>query len=218
MFRKKSNPTEPDREDQSNQSEPKKKPSWFKISIVVNLVLFVFILGATGSGFVIHQSDTNPQFCRSCHLMQNNVDSYLTGNTLDQVHAQANVQCKECHADYSVADEIKSGVRYVTGNYAIVSADYPHLAKMEYDDDMCLQCHISDEYLASQTDFLVRNPHLNHWASLKCHDCHISHGEQIDYCGECHDNGGQRMTGGPVIPRADNPWESGEGSTDAPSE
>ena len=218
MFQKKNEPAELDQGELAGEAEHTKKPNWIKISIIANLVFFGLILAAGGTGFVIHKSDTNPQFCGSCHLMQNNVDSYLNGNTLDHVHAEADVQCKECHADYSLVDEISAGFKFITASYTIVSADNPHLPKMEYEDEMCLRCHISNEYLADQTDFLVRNPHLNHWTSLNCSDCHISHGEQIDYCGECHDNGGQRLTGDPIIPRVDNPWASGEDSASAPSE
>ena len=31
-----------------------------------------------------------------------------------------------------------------------------------------------------------------------CLQCHISHGEQVDYCSSCHENGGQRMIEDPV--------------------
>ena len=62
------------------------------------------------------------------------------------------------------------------------------------------------EYHAARTDYLIRNPHLSHWPDVKCTTCHISHGEQVDYCSQCHDNGNQRMTGGEIIPRAENPW------------
>ncbi len=54
-------------------------------------------------------------------------------------------------------------------------------------DKMCLKYHISYEHIANQTDYLVRNPHLNHWPEPACRTCHVSHGEQIDYCSECDD-------------------------------
>jgi len=77
---------------------------------------------------------------------------------------------------------------------------------------MCTQCHISGDYLAAQTDFLVRNPHESHWPNLKCVDCHMSHENQVNYCGRCHDNGGQRLVEMPIVPRANNPW-AGENKT-----
>jgi hypothetical protein len=144
------------------------------------------------------------------------VQSYTTGHTLDNVHAQAGVQCKECH-DYSVAAEIESGIKYLSGDYAVMSVDNPVLPKKKYSDAMCLQCHISPSYVASQTDFLVKNPHQSHWTDLTCSTCHISHGEQVDYCDKCHDNGGQRLTGAAVKARVINPWAGGAGSKDAPT-
>lgn len=187
------------------QTEPNahQKPNWLKISLIANIALVVVAVTFAAGGAVVHQSDTNPNLCGLCHIMQPNVQSYLTSNHLDNVHHQAGVQCKGCH-DYPLDAEITAGVNYLTGNY-FVTVD-GNIPKREFEDDMCLKCHISAEHLANQTDFLVRNPHFSHWGDLKCKDCHVSHGEQINLCGDCHDNGEQRMVEGPIIPRAENPW------------
>jgi cytochrome c nitrite reductase small subunit len=196
LFKKKTNPS-------VVVPGEKKKTNWFKISIIANIVIILGIGFALISVEIIHQSDTNPAFCKTCHLMDSHVDSYLNGNTLDNVHAQAGVQCKECHSEYKIPQEIASGIKFITGNYD------PELPRRKYGDENCLQCHISMDHLADQTDYLERNPHLSHFGDLACRTCHISHGEQIDYCGQCHDNGGQRMTGGEIIPRAVNPLAPG---------
>jgi nitrate/TMAO reductase-like tetraheme cytochrome c subunit len=193
-----------------------KKTNWLKISMIVNGVVFGLIVIGLISGYVIHQSDTNPQFCGLCHVMQKNVQSYLSGRSLDSVHAQAGVQCKQCH-DYPLTAEIASGIKFLIGDYEVMSVDNPVLPKKKYSDEMCLKCHISPSYVASQTDFLAKNPHQSHWTDLKCSTCHISHGEQVDYCDKCHDNGGQRLTGAAVKPRSINPWATGAGSKDAPT-
>ena len=73
-------------------SPSSKKPNWFKISIIANAVLLVVLVVGLASLEIIHQSDTNPAFCATCHVMQPNVDSYLNSNNLDAVHAQANVE------------------------------------------------------------------------------------------------------------------------------
>jgi len=174
--------------------------SW--ITLVGGTFLVTVLLLGTG-GYVIHQSNTNPEFCGTCHIMQDNVQSYLSSSDMDHVHALAEVQCKECH-DYPIPKEISAGVKFIFGNYD-VDVD-GKLLQRKFNDEMCLECHISYEYLANQTDYLEKNPHLSHWDTLKCRDCHISHGQQIDLCSECHENGGQRMTGGVIIPRAENPW------------
>ena len=177
----------------------KRAPNWLKISIFANVAIIAIVAAVFGGMEVIHQSDTNPLFCASCHNMEKHVDSYLHSDNLDAIHAKASVQCKDCH-DYTIAAEIDSGIKYVTGNYD------PSMPKRKFSQDMCLKCHISLEYHADRTDFLTRNPHFSHWPDLQCTSCHISHGEQVDYCSQCHENGGQRLTGGEIVPRAKNPW------------
>jgi nitrate/TMAO reductase-like tetraheme cytochrome c subunit len=161
-----------------------------KIRITTTSILFaiciIMVIGISGFSFHIYIK-TNPGFCSTCHNMASHVTSYLTSNHMDNVHAQAGVMCKDCHSDFTVLDETQSLVKYVTGDYKKV------FTKRKYGDDMCLQCHISMEHLAMQTSYLVRNPHASHWPDLKCVTCHISHGNQVNYCAQCHENGGQRM-------------------------
>jgi nitrate/TMAO reductase-like tetraheme cytochrome c subunit len=201
MFKKKRQTEELEQENQEIQPKVKKKFNWFKFSIIANIALVVGIGIALSSMAILHQSDTNPKFCATCHNMERYVESYLTSNTMDNVHFQAGVQCKECHNDYDIPAEIESGIKFITGNY---DQDMP---QRKFGDEVCNQCHISMEYMAAQTDYLRRNPHASHWPDLKCRSCHISHGEQIDYCSQCHDNGGQRLTGQEIFPRVDNPYD-----------
>lgn len=172
-----------------------KKQVWTIVGIVA--IVLVIAGGATG-GYLLHLSNTSPEFCATCHIMDKNVNSYLTSNDLDNIHNQADVQCKECH-DYPIPAEINSGIRYLTGNYT-VGAD-GELLPIAYGDEMCLQCHISYEHMAASTDFLERNPHDSHNGQLECKTCHVSHGDQIDYCSTCHDNGGQRIIGEEIVSR-----------------
>jgi len=186
--------------------EKKKKKILKRIGIwgtafIVLVVLNVVFFSAWG---VDHYSRINPEFCSTCHNMESHVESYIEGNTMDNVHYQAGVGCKDCHSDYSITDEVASVWHYVTGNYEEV------LSRRKFEDDMCTSCHISMEYLAANTDYLVRNPHQSHWPDVRCGACHLSHDDQVDYCARCHDNGGQRLTGGEIIPRADNPWATDE--------
>jgi cytochrome c nitrite reductase small subunit len=171
--------------------------TWPGIALVAVLSLN---LAAAGVLSVDHYSRAQPRFCAACHAMKLYVDSYLTSDHMDNIHWQANVGCRDCHSGYTVLDELKSAWRYVWGDYPNV------LERRAFDQAMCIRCHISMPYHAARTDFLVRNPHLSHWPDMVCGDCHLAHDRQIDYCGYCHDNGGQRMTGGPIAPRADNPW------------
>nr|MBI9047403.1 cytochrome c3 family protein [Anaerolineaceae bacterium] len=188
-------------QDSNSINGDKKKANLLKLSTTINIIFVILLVAGSGSGYLLHLSDTSPQFCASCHNMSDHVDSYLNSNHMDNVHSQANVECKECHFEYSIPDEIVSGVKYVTGNY---DKDMP---RRKVGDEMCVKCHINLDYHAVRTDYLTRNPHLSHWPDIRCTACHVSHGEQVDYCSECHDNGGQRMTEDiDLEPRAENPW------------
>lgn len=179
---------------EDNIKEGKPKRNLFKkgeIGFVIGIILiFLIIVGGASGGYLLHLSNTSPEFCGTCHIMEKNVNSYLTSNHLDNVHFQANVQCKDCH-DYPVSAEISSGFNFLVGNYTV--GPDGELLKVEYDDQMCLDCHISNEFMARATDFLYRNPHDNHNGELECRTCHMSHEAQIDFCSSCHNNGGQRM-------------------------
>jgi nitrate/TMAO reductase-like tetraheme cytochrome c subunit len=182
----------------ASQPGSPKKTNWMKISIAANVVVVVIaVLFAAGS-YVVHLSDTSPQFCATCHIMQPNVTSYLTSSNLDHVHQQAGVQCKDCH-DYPLSAEISSGIKFVTGNYTIDKSG--NLKTVKFDDAMCTKCHISLDHVTQLTDFLPKNPHSSHNGALPCNTCHVGHGQQIDYCSQCHSNGGQRLIGQPVTPR-----------------
>lgn len=184
--------------EKAKELKPRKPINLIKALTISNIVIIALVAVGLGSMAVIHQSDTNPNLCNTCHIMRPNVDSYLNSDNMDAVHRKAGVQCKECH-DYPVSAEIASGVNYLVGNYEVSTEG--KILKREYSDEMCLQCHVSQEYVADSTDYLFRNPHNSHWGFIKCSSCHISHGEQVNYCSSCHDNGKQRMTGDPIEDR-----------------
>ena len=189
MTNKVQNPVEEVPQSVDINKKKRKTRTWTILGIIG---LFVVIGGGALGGYMIHLSDTSPEFCSTCHLMEPNVTSYLTSNNLDNIHNQANVECKECH-DYKLDAEIKSGINYVIGNYTVGTDG--ELLPIKYGDELCLQCHISYSHIAEETADLTRNPHKNHQGELACNTCHISHGEQIDYCSTCHENGGQEMVG-----------------------
>ncbi|MFN8529815.1 MAG: cytochrome c3 family protein [Anaerolineae bacterium] len=177
----------------------RKRRDWLKISLVLNIA-FIIVVGTVGAvSAVVYQSDTNPNFCGSCHLMQSHVTSYYTSGNLDNVHQQAGVECKDCH-DYPLQEEISAGINYLTSSYVV--DDNGELLKRDFGDEICTQCHVSLENVARSTDFLYYNPHGTRMGTFACSTCHISHGEQIDYCSGCHTNGGQRMLGDDT-PRAE---------------
>ena len=196
MFKRKSK-----RQMDNIQGEPQNRPkkyNWLKISILTNIAIVALIAIVLAGVEVEHQSDTNPNFCGLCHIMHPNVTSYLTGSSLAHVHEQAGVTCKDCH-NYPIPVEISTGIQFITGNYTVDKNG--QLFQRKFDDSLCTKCHISLQHVAQLTDFLPKNPHSSHMGNLPCNTCHISHGSQIDYCSECHNDGGQRMIGQPITPR-----------------
>jgi cytochrome c nitrite reductase small subunit len=188
---------EEDKKNKVVKAEPAAaKPKWFKISIWANIVILVLVAAYALGAVLVHQSDTNPKFCATCHIMAKNVDSYLKGPNLDHAHEMAGVQCKQCH-NYPVVAEITSGIKFITGNYEVDKNG--DIAQRKYDDTMCTKCHISYDYVGEKTAYLDKNPHNNHLGELPCSTCHVSHGAQIDYCATCHDHGEQKMIVAPDV-------------------
>ena len=166
------------------------------------LILLLLFNGAVLAAFTIERrSRSDAEFCAGCHNMTAHVDSYLNSSHMDNAHRRAKVGCKDCHADYTVIDEVRSVVAYVLGDYEEV------FRRRKFGEDMCTGCHIGIEYQAVRTDFLARNPHRGHYPDLRCGACHLAHAKQVDLCGSCHDNGGQRMTGERAVTRAAAPWD-----------
>ena len=84
-------------------------------AIVGIIAAALAVVGGAGGGYLIHLSNTNPEFCATRHIMDKNVSSYLVSNDLDNIHYQANIACKDCH-DYPIPAEIRSGVKFVLGD------------------------------------------------------------------------------------------------------
>ena len=209
MFKRKPKPQSPTTPTPSGAS---RKLNWLKVSLVANTVILIVVAVWVAGAAVVHQSDTNPSFCATCHIMESHVTSYLTGDNLDHKHAEAGVLCKDCH-DYPLSEEIRAGIDFLTTNYEL--DENGELSQRDFGDEICTQCHVSMEHVALKTDFLYYNPHDSGMGIFTCNTCHLSHSEQIDYCSECHTNGGQRMLGD-TTPRAeqlgeDMPANSGTG-------
>jgi nitrate/TMAO reductase-like tetraheme cytochrome c subunit len=167
-------------------------------ALIVLVLLNIVVLAAFA---IERRSRSDAEFCSGCHNMTAHVDSYLNSTHMDSAHRKASVGCKECHADYTLVDEMRSVVSFVTGDFDEV------FTRHKFGDEMCNGCHVGIDYQAGRSNHLRRNPHRGHYPDLRCGACHLAHARQIDYCGRCHDNGGQRMTEDPKVVRAGAPWE-----------
>ncbi|NTW28247.1 MAG: cytochrome c3 family protein [Coriobacteriia bacterium] len=172
---------------EAKPAKKKRKTLWIVLAVVL-----VVLVAAGIAGWKWHES---PKFCSTvCHkVMAPYVDSYYNSNFLVRIHAESDVTCLDCH-EPTISEQVTEVISYVSGNYKTP------LVQRKYSDDMCLKCHISMTELAKNTSELDRNPHEDPHQDDKCSTCHKSHAAQVDYCGKCHDNGGQEMVTYPWTP------------------
>ena len=173
------------RPDGSKPSRPKKRRRGKVAAAVVAVAAVVLVAAAVGFAAWHEQ----PSFCNAiCHSpMDAYVEGYYEGNGMARVHAEAGVACLDCH-ETSLNQQIGEGMAWLAGDFR----DKPDMMT-DYDNETCLDCHVSEEHVAAKTDLLDKNPHADAHQKLQCTDCHKSHRDQVDYCATCHDNGGQRM-------------------------
>lgn len=173
----------------TEQETPRKKPgeTLLKIGgIILGVVGALLLIGVMGMVYV-EGNLQKPSFCESCHA-----ETYYatwTGeagiHSLAHKHAEMAVSCQMCH-ERTMADSVTETVNYVTGNY------YYPFEEGSLSMEACFKCHESYEHVISLTTIRrtgeERNPHLGHWGTLECGECHKAHRESVDYCAECHEN------------------------------
>lgn len=89
---------------------------------------------------------------------------------LKKTHAGLSLECVYCHMD---------------------QGDDPEKFELP-DEEVCLNCHQSKEYLAQRLEFmdtLKANPHnsIHDGPNLYCDECHREHQPSINMCAECHE-------------------------------
>lgn len=164
----------------SKTTKRAKKRKW---PIVIGVIAIVLV--AAGGGFLVWHEQ--PSFCNAiCHSpMDPYVESYFEGDDLARVHMENDVTCLECH-NPEISQQISEAGKWVTGDFR------DPLDAIDYPDEDCIECHPQEE-IQQATAGLEKNPHTDAHQVVKCNTCHKSHDDQVDYCGQCHDNGGQTM-------------------------
>jgi len=119
----------------------------------------------------------DPEYCKTCHVIENYYNSLYSGDLLAKVHGEAGLTCADCHEQY-----IKNGISKHDSAKA--------LKKRNYSDDLCLKCHDREEVdkkvvfkFGRGTD--VR-PHSQHVGELNCSACHSMHRKSTLLCAKCH--------------------------------
>jgi hypothetical protein len=143
--------------------------------------VLVVVVAAGAGGWVYHEE---PEFCATCHIMQPYLDSWNEAESLAGTHAQAEVDCLECH-EPTIQQQVDELAKFVTGDYL------SPLQEREFEDEWCLRCHEhgSVEQVAELTAELDPNPHVvGHHGELECNTCHNMHRASEDHCAQCHDS------------------------------
>ena len=109
-------------------------------------------------------------------------------DTLAGFHLALGDSCESCHPG-DLSEQIT--IAGLEGE--------PEASSLFFTDDQqtCLssECHVSVEHVAESTAGLGDyNPHASIHGTIEyCNDCHKGHSAQVDTCGQCHPNGGQKM-------------------------
>jgi hypothetical protein len=144
----------------------------------VFIVVFLMVV-VGGAGFsAMEKASDNPSFCANCHNMQPYYDSWHDSNLLAKKHADAKVNCHDCHVP-TITQQVDEGIKYITGNY-----ETP-LEKRKFSQDMCLKCH-DIESVKAKTSFGKSNPHDSHNGDQECYTCHSMHQQSTVQCAQCH--------------------------------
>jgi hypothetical protein len=169
---------------------PKKRG---RAKITVGIIVAVLVVACAG-GWAWHNT---PSFCGTlCHnTMSEHLENFngtdeSGGAGLASVHAKANLGCLDCHVA-DLESQITELQAQITGTYGDLTLG----SRYYVDNDQCLSCHGgSYDALAEETaDLGSYNPHEQVHGQMNCNECHKGHVEQVNTCGQCHDNGGQSM-------------------------
>jgi len=165
----------------NGQTKEVRKKAFFRPRVLLG-VLAALVVVAAAAGAVLFQASKKPSFCATCHIIEPYYNSWKEGDLLAARHAEAGVDCLECHHK-SIVAKIGEGINYLTGNY-----ENP-LKERDFSKEECLRCHEHGSYeqLVELTADLDPNPHdPPHYQEMECSFCHKMHRKSEIYCAQCH--------------------------------
>ena len=151
---------------------------------LLGAIFVLFLGGLLSFQFMNATVMAQPAFCKSCHNMQYEYDTYAQEGLLAHKHAEVNVTCHDCH-EPSLAQQMNEGWLFVTGQY-----DNP-TKRYGFTNEQCLSCHKWED-VVEKTKYLGANSphngeHENGNEPPQCMDCHSVHHEQsTQKCNTCH--------------------------------
>ncbi len=164
-----------------NAGQPANSGRAKKVMLVTLIVIVVLGVGAYAG---MHYT-SRPQFCATCHEIAPQAASYE-----NSPHANAGVECLDCHAKPGTLGYIKRKVASYKEVYEQVTNQVP--AKIEWTPhlDSCLDCHSgkNSKFPNARNITLTSGPNapaINHKpmldASINCLGCHqkIGHSQKV---------------------------------------
>lgn len=123
--------------------------------------IFILLLCLLGGVFVFMLSGSNMEKITVVDI--NETERY----SIKPYHEALQLECAHCHTEAN-------------------QEDYTEL-----EDEQCLQCHKSKNYLAQRLSFMDKdktNPHDSYHdgQTLSCYECHKSHEKSTNMCADCH--------------------------------
>jgi len=153
----------------------------WKVIVGVLVLLIVFSAGAI-------KYTERPEFCRSCHVMEDAYQSWKTTTHKDE-------NCLECHADEGLIGLVKVKLAGTKQLYQVVTNNVPKKIEAHVPSERCIKCH-EDVNKVSKVGS-IKIPHQNHMEKgLECTTCHadVVHAESLkstkpdmNTCAKCHD-------------------------------
>ncbi|ADD68715.1 hypothetical protein Dacet_1952 [Denitrovibrio acetiphilus DSM 12809] len=148
-----------------------------KVFIVMSSVtLLALLLTSAAIASPKNKNLEDPEYCKTCHVIEPYYNSLYSGDLLAQAHGDAGLTCADCHEEY-----IANGVSKKDSS--------SKLRKRDFGDDFCLRCHDKEE-VDKEVVFpfgkgKVR-PHSQHVGELNCSTCHSMHSKSDLLCAKCH--------------------------------
>lgn len=110
--------------------------------------MFLIIIGITFSLIVLASGvgmsyTSKPNFCSTCHSMENAYTAWTVGN-----HKE--IDCIKCHVDPGVVNKIKLKLGGLNQVYLTVTGNEPEVIKAEVPMRRCFNCHNKKELLTKQ--------------------------------------------------------------------
>lgn len=133
----------------------------FKLTTITLILGAVVLGGALVVAFYAYDfTENNPQFCRSCHLMDEAFDAW-------KVSVHNGINCHDCH-EASIVEKNKMLIKTLLTNPKKLSERYDHFL---VPSEKCKDCHLTKDVVLSINRSYGHAKHV-FMEQLECTQCH----------------------------------------------